>query len=469
MKNEIIKFSDWLNFQPKQRYATEIADTHQYTLYGGAGGGGKSYWMRKYLARRLIKLFKITGIKNIVAGLFCEDYPAMKDRHLSKIAIEFPEWLGQRCSDHKDYGNSFILNPEFGSGVIAFRNLDDPSKYKSSEFAIEAVDELTKNPRETFDLLRSRMRWPGLDKFGLKPQFIAGTNPGEIGHGWVKKLWIDRDFETELLPIKEEFAFIPATVDDNKYVGEDYVMTLESLPEKLRKALRYGNWDVFEGQYFMEWNKDRHVCVPFAIPTGWRKFRAYDHGREAPACCKWYALDQDGRVWNYRELYVRGMNVDQIATEINRLSGDEQYQYSVADPSIFSSTGFVDRTGGQTIAEVFARYGVQFMPASNRRVDGWNTLHQYLFWSEIQMPKIMYFNTCFNSIRTIPTLVHDDARPEDLNTKCEDHAADCDRYFLMSLHEMKGETPKTDIEKKLEAWKKQDSVLQNLTELYMPK
>src|ERR1044072_8147720 len=133
-----------------------------YTLYGGAAGGGKSYWLRWYTVRWLIKKWKQTGIKGITAGLFCEDYPALKDRQLSKIAFEFPDWLGKHHADHKDFGNCYILSPEFGSGILAFRNLDDTSKYKSAEFALIAVDELTKNEEETFNLLRFRKRWKGI-------------------------------------------------------------------------------------------------------------------------------------------------------------------------------------------------------------------------------------------------------------------------------------------------------------------
>jgi hypothetical protein len=228
---------------------------------------------------------------------------------------------------------------------------------------------------------------------------------------------------------------------------------LDSLPEKLRKAYRDGNWDVFVGQYFTEWNREKHVTAPFPIPKTWKKFRSYDYGREKPACCKWYALDYDGRLWVYREFYKAGLDVDQQAKEIVRLSGDEVYEYSVADPSIFARTGIVDKYGGETIAQTFSRHGIDFYPASTRRIDGWNLMHQYLRWDNQNPPKLIYFSTCYDSIRTIPSLVHDDRKPEDIDTSGEDHAADCDRYLLMSLHEQKTSPPLTEVEKKLQRLK----------------
>ena len=439
---ETIKFSDWLNFTPKQRIATEMADKYDYMLYGGAAGGGKSYWLRKYLIRWLIKTWKQTGIKGIVGGLFCEDYPALKDRHLSKMALEFPDWLGTRHADHKDYGNCYQLHPEWGGGVLAFRNLDDPSKYKSSEFAIVAVDELTKNKRETFDLLRSRKRWTGIEH----TKFVAGTNPGEIGHLWVKKLWVDKQLDPELQILADQFGYVPATVDDNPYISQDYILTLESLPEKMRKALRYGNWDVFEGQFFEEWDFEQHVCSPFEIPFSWLKFRSIDpSGRKGITSCHWYALDHDKNVYCYREHYGTGLDADEHALQIAKASEGENYYYTVIDSAAFSKLGLPE-----TIAEVYERCGVSgLVPSAKKREHGWNAVHQYLRWDKENPAKIKFFRICPNIIRTIPTLIHDKNNPQDVDSDCEDHAGDELRYFLQTLRNRGSLKPESPAEKKL--------------------
>ena len=449
----------WANFQPKQKEAEQAVDKYDYLFYGGAAGPGKSYFLRKYPIKFLIEnCWHKLKLKGVRVGLFCEDYPALHDRHLTKIAYEFPDWLGT----YKGQTHEFILNERFGGGILAFRNLDDPSKYLSSEFALIEVDELTRNKKEKFDFLRLRKRWPGIER----TKFIGASNPGGIGHGWVKDLWVDRRFPEEEIQ-QDQFFFVRALPTDNKYLPETYYQTLGSLPERLRKAYRDGNWDVFDGQYFTEWDRTKHVITPFEIPPSYKRFRAYDHGRANAAVCKWYALDYDGRVHVYRELYAKGLNVDQIAAEINRMSEGESYEYSVADPAIFANIGFVDKYGGQTIAESFARQGVHFIPASNRRIDGWNLMHQYLYWDEVTLPKMMYFSTCLDSIRTIPNLVHDDTKVEDIDTDGDDHCADVDRYFLMSLHERKSMQPLTDVEKKLLQVKNSDTIsAMNLNDFY---
>lgn len=432
----------------------QAVDKYKYVLYGGAKGGGKSYILRWALVRHLLKWAQ-AGHYGVRVGLFCENYPSLKDRQITKIQKEFPKWLGD-LSDNQIEGMSFRLKPQFGGGIIALRNLDDVSKYASSEFAITAVDELTKNEREVFDQLRSITRWPGIENTGI----WGGTNPGEIGHLWVKKLWVDRQYDEEDPPASQ-FAFVKSLPTDNPHNAKSYLEDLKHLPEKLRKAYYEGNWDIFEGQYFSEWNRERHTITPFAIPPTWKRFRAYDHGREAPACCLWFALDYDGRLWCYREFYQKGLNVDQIAAEINRLSASEEYEYSVADPSIFAKTGFVDAQGGQTIAESFARHHITWFPASNRRIDGWSLMHQYLFTNDHTIPKLIFFNTCLNSIRTIPALIHDNIKPEDLDTAGEDHAADPTRYIILSLHERKTQVPLNEVQRKLKQMQEATSNLRN--------
>ncbi len=453
-----IKFKDLAHFTPRQIEFWKAVQKYKFVLYGGAKGGGKSYAIRWILLRLLIR-WAMAGHKGVRVGLFCEDYPSLKDRQITKIDKEFPVWLGT-LSDSQKQGMSFVLKPEYGSGVLALRNLDDPSKYASSEFAASAIDEITKNNRDVFDQLRSITRWPGIEN----TKIIGGTNPGGKGNFWVKKLFIDRIF-TDEDPRPEDVYFVKSLPTDNPYNAKSYLEELQKLPEKLRKAYYDGNWDVFEGQYFTEWDKEQHIVKPFEIPKNWKKFRSYDYGREKPCCCLWCALDYDGRIYVYREFYKGGLDADQQAKEINRLSTGEEYEYSVADSAIFAKTGVIDKWGHETIAEVFTGNGITFIPASKRRIDGWNLMHQYLRWNEKEKPKLIYFSTCTNSITTIPSLVHSEIRPEDLETDSEDHASDCTRYMLMTLHGSHTEPPKTHAEQKLDEMKKQEL---NLNNFYFP-
>jgi hypothetical protein len=410
-----MNISELMKFQPKQVDALNAVKGHTFTLYGGAAGGGKSYflrWIGIYLLLKWAKETKLTGIR---IGLFCEDYPSLKDRQISKIKYEFPAWLGTfNQSEHE-----FTLHPAYGSGVMALRNLDDPSKYLSSEFAAVLIDELTRNPKDTFDFLNMRRRWPSITETKL----IAATNPGGVGHAWVRKLWIDKDFTQETFN-PQDFAFISAKATDNRYLGEEYEKQLSTLPEKLRKAYRDGNWDIFAGQYFTEWDKSQHVIEPFDIPEGWTRITGIDYGFEKPSACYWLAIDYDGIIYVYRELYQTGLTYSQLGKRIKYIQGPQELiEYNVADTSMFAKT--LDT--GEYGQDIMAKEGVPIIPANKDRLAGWNLMHDYL-----RLNRIKFFKNCNNAIRTIPALVYKDGT-EDIDKASEDHAADAIRYALMSL------------------------------------
>jgi len=233
--NEILKFSELTQFFPKQLEALEASKRFKFVLFGGSVGSGKSYWLRWSAVYWLMKYYAKYQLKGVRAGVFCEDYPSLNDRHLTKVKYEFPNWLGK----FNEQKHEFTLASEYGSGIIAFRNLDEPEKYLSVEFALIAIDEINRNPKTTFDMLRSRHRWPGIKDV----KFIAGCNP--LGEAWVKNMWVKR-----LFPPNEkeqyEFVFVPALPTDNPHLDESYYKSLESLPENQRKAYLEGNWDAFD-------------------------------------------------------------------------------------------------------------------------------------------------------------------------------------------------------------------------------
>lgn len=267
-------FSDLCHFWDKQWAATDAADTHRYTLFGGSRGPGKSYWLRWYGVRLLLK-WASQGHRGVRIMLASEDYPALHERHITKIQTEFPAWLGVYRDEHSE----FILRPEYGSGVIALRNLDKPSKYQSSEFGAILVDELTKNPESTFHILRGSLRWPGLSDV----RFAAASNPDGRYHAWVRRLWIERDFTPELAPIADQFTFVPALPFDNPALSPDYWHMLETLPPALQEAWLKGNWfvaaeglvyDTFGADNISDYTPDPALPVELAFDDGYVDPRA---------------------------------------------------------------------------------------------------------------------------------------------------------------------------------------------------
>lgn len=245
-----VRFSDLCNFFDKQWEATRVADAHKYTLYGGSRGPGKSYWLRWYVVKFLLEL-SARGITNVRGGIFCEDYPTLKDRQITKIANEFPAWLGE-LKESKTEGLAYHFHEQYGGNIIALRNLDESSKYRSAEFAIIAVDELTMNKESVFHKLRGSLRWPGVEA-----KFIAASNPDGPGQVWVRQYFIEKVYPKEMELLADQFAYVKALPADNPYLPDSYWDELNSLPEPLRSAWRDGNWyTMMRRAVFSEFNQD---------------------------------------------------------------------------------------------------------------------------------------------------------------------------------------------------------------------
>ena len=406
----------------RQREATAVADKHRYTLFGGSRGPGKSFWLRWWLLRYLLLAHAAAGLKGVRVMLACEDYPALQDRHLSKVMMEFPSELGAYNAQARE----FRLKPQAGSGVLCFRNLDDPAKYQSAEFAAIGVDELTKNSREVFDVLRGSLRWPGVKA----TRFVAATNPGGPGHLWVKQLWIDRQFPPELRSRADEFAFVRALPSDNPHLDGSYWDELNSLPDPLRRAWVEGDWSVFAGQVFAEWRDSVHVVEPFEIPAEWIRWRAVDWGYSSPFCCLWFA-QQPGheRVYVYREVYEAGLTDREQARRVRDVTGDERIRWTLADPSMWTAKSHENVTF--STADEYAAEGVMLTQADNNRLNGVRRVHEMLRVRDDGKPGLLVFRSCVNLIRTLPALPYDETHVEDVDTDAEDHAYDALRYGLM--------------------------------------
>ncbi|CAN5467539.1 terminase family protein [soil metagenome] len=426
-----IHLKELINPTIKQEEFFKATLDYLFVLYGGAAGGGKSYSLRWWCVRELLRLYALTGQKNIRVGLFCETYGELVDRQVSKIKLEFPEWLGT-CTKSQTEGFNFKLKDEFGGGTIALRNLDNPEKYKSTEFAAIAVEELTHNTEDVFTALRSRLRWPGVER----PKFAAATNPGGIGHAWVRQLWIDQDFPEHMKAIAHEFKFIPALVSDNPHVDPEYKrLNLDTLPEQERKALAEGDWNQFSGQYFTQWREEVHAIAPIEIPWYWKIERVGDWGEAAPCAILWIATDTEGFKYVIGEVYGKGMSIERQAALIHAFEKGKNIQkVGILDSACFTTSGMT-----RSLAEQYEDYGVRWTPSAKgpgSRIPGWRMIRKALQFERdadgrVQSPpNLRVFKTCTNLIRTLPSLIHDKHKVEDLDTKGDDHLADALRYHF---------------------------------------
>jgi phage terminase large subunit len=394
-------------------------------LYGGAAGGGKSDSL-------LIEGLRQAHKKNYRAIIFRRTYPELQelmDRSLELFPRVFP---GAKWNEQK---KRWV----FPSGAMyIFASMDhenDKYKYQGREFQYIAFDELTQFTESQYMYLHSRCRTADPD---IRCYIRAASNPGGEGHGWVKARFVDHgpynvvvDPETGLTR-----CFIPSRVYDNKILmAADplYIKRLEGLPENDRRALLEGDWDVFAGQYYREFRRNIHVIEPFEIPSWWKRFRSLDYGLDCTACY-WWAVDNQGKCYIYRELYQPGLNLSQAAEKIiSMTTPDENIAYTVASPDLWNRRQETGLSG----EEIMRKAGLTgLIPANHDRIPGWRVLREYLtpYIDEqgITTAKLVIFDHCTNLIRTLPALVHDEHNPEDVSDKCEDHGPESLRYGIMS-------------------------------------
>lgn len=321
-----LSLRDLINPTERQAEVFEKLAHYDFVLLEGEASGGKSYTLRWWLVDFLFDAYVSLGLTGVRVGLFCEDYPTLKDRHITKIRAEFPPWLGRLTKT--DGGLDFVLRPEYGGGAIALRNLDDPSKYYSAEFAAIAVEELTRHLLAVFNDLRFRLRWPGIER----PKFAAGTNPGGPGHYWVKKYWITKEYPPEFkgvdkrtgkhYDITNQFASVHFKASDNPYLSPSYHTRNLTLPPDMARRVAHGEWDVPTGQYFPVFEKSIHV-IPHAealarIQPYWARSLSGDWGFEHPHCFHWHAKDERNFVITFDELWDRHIGEAEVGRRITQ-------------------------------------------------------------------------------------------------------------------------------------------------------
>lgn len=406
----------------------------KFRLFGGAAGGGKS---EAVLFEAIALCQEWPGCYGL---LLRRTFPELKMSLIMRALERLPKELYKYSStDH-------VLTWKPTGSRIQFGHCEkdqDIFRYQGAEFDFVGIDELTQFDEFTIKYIWSRLR---SSRPGVTPKFFASTNPGGTGHLFVKRLWVLGKLTPEEVMAgykREDFAFIPSRLDDNKYINQDYVQNLKMLPENQRKMLLDGSWDVYEGKYFEDYSDEVHVVKSHEIPETWRKYRAIDFGRTAPFACLWLAVDYDGKVHVYREYYKAGREVDENAEEVARLSGNEKYEYTVIDTAVFSKTGF-----GETIGDRIRRKGIDIIPAHKDRLSGWATLKQYLHHDPNTTPKIetklRIHDSCSNLINEFKEALYSKTKPEDLDTDKPDHALDALRYFIMTLRDKASLEPSED-------------------------
>ena len=438
-------------------------------LYGGAAGGGKSHLMRVAMVAWCIG----------IAGVQCYLFRRTSD-DLGKNHMEGPSGFRALLSDWVTKG---LVSFNEQKGHISFKNGSkiflchcqhekDRFKYQGAEMHVLMIDELTHFTETIYRYLRGRVRLGGLkvqaQYEGLFPRIICGSNPGGVGHNWVKSMFIDNAPPMEITPMSKAEGgmlrqYIPAKLDDNPTLAEndpDYIDRLSGLGNAaLVRAMRDGDWDIVAGGALDDvWDRTRHVLAPFEIPSSWMIDRSFDWGSSKPFSVGWWAESDGteatlrdgtkktwpkGTVFRIAEYYGWNGRPNEgcklLAVEVARkIKEIEQHIFpkrsvtpGPADPAIFAAEN------GVCIADDMARAGVRWVPADNRpgsRASGLEAIRRMLkagLSFPMEEPGLFVFDTCTHFIRTVPVLPRNERKTDDVDSDAEDHIYDESRYRLM--------------------------------------
>ena len=395
-------------------------------LFGGAAGGGKSY---AQIIDALVYAIKYPGSKQLILR---RTYPELDKSIIRSCLAVYPKNIYRYISSSHTgiFTNGSII--DFGY----CDNENDVYRYQSAEFDVIRFDELTHFTKEMYVYLISRLR--GVN--GYPKQMKSSTNPGGIGHKWVKERFIDIGESNKVHSVNNiSRVFIPSLVSDNVFLmtkDKSYLRRLENLSEKDRKALLYGQWDIFEGQYFSEWDRDIHVVSPFAIPPHWKKYAAMDYGLDMLAVY-FIAVDSYGNSYVYNEIYQPNLIISQAASLIKQYLTDT-VQAFYAPPDLWNRR----QDSGKSVAGIFAQHGILLTKAINDRQSGWYAVKEYLhIYSDEQgekTRKLKIFPNCINLIRTLPALTHDSRNVNDVSSTPHEytHGPDALRYFCVMHTEL---------------------------------
>ena len=402
------------------------------TLFGGAAGGGKSYGQ---LVDALIYALQYGKSKQII---FRRTFPDL-ERSIIRTSLElYPRQIASyNSSKHTwTFDNGSIID----FGYIDTEN--DVYQYQSAEYDVIRFDELTHFTEYMYTYMISRCRGAN----GYPKRIKSSTNPGGVGHVWVKERFVDIGPSGEIHNCKMETGeettrlFIPSFVTDNKFLMEkdpEYVKRLDALPEKERKALKEGNWDIFDGQYFKDFDRAVNVIPPFDIPENWDRYRTLDYGLDKLACY-WIAIDPEGYEYCYKELYESDLIISEAAAKIIEMNGDDKIKYTYAPPDLWNRR----QDTGKSAYDIFRENGIILTRTSNNRILGWYAVQEHLKIEEIKdthtgetikRSKLRFFNTCRNILRTLPAIQRDEKNPNDCAKEPHEltHAPDAIRGFCI--------------------------------------
>lgn len=440
--------------QPYPKQVEFFKAASKYIAYGGARGGGKSWAAR---IKAVLLALNYSGLQII---LLRRTLPELRENHTIPLLK-----LLHGIARYREQSKEFIFPNESRIVLGYCDNERDVLQYQGQAYDVIMMEEATQFTEFQFQTLTESNRSSGLCREKFLPRMYFTCNPGGIGHTWVKRLFIDRKYQNQERP--DDYTFIPAKVYDNAFILEnspDYVRTLENLPEDRRKAMLHGDWDIFEGQYFSEFNREVHVCKPFEIPSHWKIYVALDYGLDMLAAYH-VAVDEQNRAYVMAEVYESNLVISDAA---ERLKGFNKPSLYLAPPDLWNRR----QETGKSVADIFWEHGVLLTKTNNERVNGWMSVKEWIKpFSDVDgvtRARLTIFENCTNLIRTLPALQYDAKNPNDTAKEPHEltHAPDALRYFCVYWTTAARKVAKVGIytDDMLEDWKNSDAEMRKMME-----
>jgi len=401
---------------------------NKYVCYGGARGGGKSHVSRIKMC--LLALY-YPGIQILLLRRTLKE---LRENHILQL-----QKMLKGIATFKDATKEFIF-PNGSRIVLGYCDAEkDVLQYQGQAYEVITLEEATLFTEFQFQALTESNRMSGNMKQDFIPRMYFTCNPGGVGHQWVKRLFIDRDYRGTENP--NDYIFIPSLVFENKYIMEhdpNYVRVLENLPEDRKQAMLYGNWDVFDGQFFSEFKRSVHVIEPFEIPKNWDKYIAFDYGLDMFAVL-FIAVDTKGKAYVYNEIHKSDLIVSEARQVLKSYMRTDKFKSIYAPPDLWNR----NRDTGKSTTELFGEGGIGLTKVSNDRISGWLNVKEWLKVRKVRHEQtgeliedsdIKIFSNCINLIRCLPQLQHDEKNPNDVATEPHEltHITDALRYFCVN-------------------------------------
>lgn len=402
--------------------------TNKYICYGGARGGGKSHVSR---IKMCLLALNYSGIQILLLRRTLKE---LRENHVLQL-----QKLLKDIAIYKENTKEFLF-PNGSRIVLGYcDNEKDVLQYQGQAYEVIVLEEATHFTEFQFQTLTESNRMSGNMKEPFNPRMYFTCNPGGVGHLWVKRLFIDKDYTPTENP--DDYKFIPSLVFENKYIMEhdpNYVKVLENLPEDRKQAMLYGNWDIFDGQFFREFKRSIHVIEPFQIPDHWNRYIVMDYGLDMFAVL-FIAIDTKGKAYVYNEIHKSNLIVSEARQILKSIMRHYKYKYIYAPPDLWNR----NRDTGKSTAELFWEGGIDLTKASNNRIAGWLNVKEWLKVRKVRNEQtgelyedsdLKIFSNCINLIKYLPQLQHDEKEPNDVATEPHEptHITDALRYFCVS-------------------------------------